>query len=93
MKCKVQKTKNEARAIQDRIKNLEEEIAIGREYLETGNHADWRGFRPFFSQKVKEGKVLPPHKDWIKNVFLPSRERALRKTEKVLENYLMRRYK
>jgi hypothetical protein len=34
---------------------------------------------------VKDGKVLPPHKDWVKNVFLPNQERALALAEKVLE--------
>jgi hypothetical protein len=75
------------KAIQDRIKHLEEAIAIGHEYLETGKHAHWQGFRALFAHKVNlsDGKVLPPHKDWVKNVFLPRRERALRRAEKLLE--------
>jgi hypothetical protein len=73
------------KAILDRINRLEEAITKGREYLESGHHANWRGFRPLFAHKVKDGKVLPPHKDWVKNVFLPRRERALRHSLKVLE--------
>ena len=73
------------KAILDRIKRLEEMIAKGREYLQTGEHAHWHGFRPLFADKVRDGKALPPHKDWVKNVFLPNRERALRRAQKVLE--------
>ena len=73
------------KAILDRIKRLEEAIVKGREYLESGSHADWRGFRPLFANKVRSGKVLPPHKDWVKNVFLPRRERALTRVRKTLE--------
>jgi hypothetical protein len=73
------------KAILDRIKRLEDAIAKGHEYLESGKHADWPGFRPLFARKVKDGKVLPPHKDWVKNVFLPRRERALRQAERALE--------
>lgn len=73
------------KAVLERIKRLEEAIAKGREYLETGRHAGWRGFRPLFAAKKRDGRELPPHKDWVKNVFLPRRERALRHAEKVLE--------
>ena len=59
------------KAILERIEHLEDAIAKGREFLESGKHADWHGFRPWFVHKVRDGKVLPPHKDWIKNVFLP----------------------
>jgi hypothetical protein len=72
------------KAVLDRIKRLEEAIAKGREYLESGIHANWHGFRPLFYGKVRDGKELPPHKDWVKNVFLPRRERALRQAQKVL---------
>ena len=57
------------KAVLDRIKRLEEAITKGREYLESGKHAQWRGFRPLFDAKVRDGKILPPHKDWVKNVF------------------------
>jgi hypothetical protein len=73
------------KAVLDRIKQIEEAIAKGREYLQTGEHANWHGFRPLFAGKVRDGKALPPHKDWVKNVFLPNRERALRRAQKVLE--------
>ena len=73
------------KAVLERIKRLEEAITKGREYLESGAHADWRGFRPLFNTKVRDGKILPPHEDWVKNVFLPRRERALRKAERALE--------
>jgi hypothetical protein len=73
------------KAVLDRIKRLEEAILKGREYLETGEHANWRGFRPLFAAKVRDGKALPPHKDWVKNVFLPRHERALRNAHKALE--------
>lgn len=73
------------KAILDRIKLLEDGMAKGREFLEFGKHADWNGFRPLFAKKVRDDKVLPPHKDWIKNLFIPRHERALRKAHKSLE--------
>ena len=73
------------KAVINRVKSLEEDIAKARDYLETGAHAHWHGFRPVFLKKVKNGKIVPPHKDWIKNVFLPGRERALSKAEKLLD--------
>jgi hypothetical protein len=73
------------KAVIDRITTLGEEITKAREYLESGAHAHWHGFRPLFKVKEKGGAPLPPHKDWVKNVFLPARERALRKAEKLLE--------
>jgi hypothetical protein len=59
---------------------MEDAIAKGREFLENGKHADWHGFRPMFVDKGG-----PPHKDWIKNVFLPRREKALSEAHKSLE--------
>jgi len=73
------------KAILDRIKHLEDAIAKAREYLESRQHAHWHGFRALFVEKVRDGKVLPPHRDWVKNVFLPSQEKALRRAEKILE--------
>ena len=73
------------KAVLDRIKHLEEALTKGREYLQAGDHAHWHGFRPLFADKVRNGRPLPPHKDWVKNVFLPNRERALRRAQKVLE--------
>lgn len=72
------------RAVLDRIKHLEEAITKGREYLESGKHAQWHGFRPLFAAKVVDGKTLPPHKDWVTRVFLPRRERALKQAQKTL---------
>ena len=73
------------KAVLDRIKHLEEAITKGHEFLQTGEHAHWHGFRPLFAGKVRDGTPLPPHQEWVKNVFLPSRERALRRAQKVLE--------
>jgi hypothetical protein len=73
------------KAILDRIQGLEDAIAKAREYLETGAHADWQGFRPFLTRKVRDGKILPPHNDWVKNAYLPAQERALRQAESTLE--------
>jgi hypothetical protein len=66
------------KAILERIGRLEEAITRGRAYLETGAHAHWQGFRPCFYTKVRDGRELPPHKDWVKNVFIPNREKNLR---------------
>ncbi len=74
------------KSVLDRIRHLEEAITKAREYLATGADADWRGFRSLFVTKMRAGKALPPHKDWVQNVFLPRRERALRSAEKLLEN-------
>ena len=73
------------KAVADRIESLEQGIRRAQEYLECGKHADWHGFRPLFDRKLKDGKELPPHKDWVKNVFLPHMEKALTRAEKVLE--------
>jgi hypothetical protein len=64
-----------AKAVTQRIRSLEEAITKAHEYLESGKHANWRAFRPLFSGKTKDGKALPPHRDWVKNFFLPRRER------------------
>jgi hypothetical protein len=82
---KSKKFDSKKKAILDRIKRLEDNIAKGIEYLESGKHANWHGFRPLFVDKLRVGKSLPPHKDWVKNVFLPRHERALRKAENKLE--------
>ena len=74
------------KAVLDRIVSLEQAIAKAKEYLESGKYADWTGFRPLFARKLKNGDELPPHKDWVKNVFLPRQEKALRRAEKLLEH-------
>jgi hypothetical protein len=74
-----------------RIESFEEAISKAREYLESGKHADWSGFRPLFDRKFKDGKEVPPHKDWVKHVFLPRQERALRRAEKLIERVTQRK--
>ncbi len=76
---------SKSKSIVDRIKHIEEAIVKAQEYLETGAHADWHGFRPLYSGKMTDGKAQPPHKDWVKNVFLPSKEKALRNAERTLD--------
>ena len=71
--------------ISERIESLEDTLTKAREYLETGEHAHWHGFRSLFVDKVKDGEVLPPHKDWVKSIFIPRHERALRKAQKRLD--------
>lgn len=72
------------KAVTERIERIQEAIGKGREYLDNGSHADWQGFRPLFTAKIKDGNPMPPHRDWVKNVFLPQEERALRNAEKAL---------
>lgn len=69
----------------ERIESIEASLARAREYLESGKHADWRGFRPLFVPKLREGEQVPPHNDWVRNVFIPRNEKALRRAEKALE--------
>jgi hypothetical protein len=73
------------KAILERIERFEQDIVRAKEYLESGKHAHWSGFRSLFVSKVKDGKELPPHKDWVKNVFIPRMEKALNRAEKLLE--------
>ena len=72
-------------AVVKHIERIEDAIIKGREYLESGDHADWPGFRSLFHNKVQNGKAAPPHRDWVQNVFLPRSERALRRAEKALQ--------
>jgi hypothetical protein len=73
------------KAVIDCIESLEQAIRRAREFLESGKHAGWHGFRPLFDKKLKDGKELPPHKDWVRNVFLPRTERALTRAERILD--------
>jgi hypothetical protein len=73
------------KAILDRIEHLEDDIVKATEYLASGKLADWHGFRPLFVEKVRGGKISPPHKDWIKNVYLPNLRRALKKDQDKLD--------
>ena len=73
------------KAVLDRIASLEQAMDRARDYLASGKHANWGGFRPLFDRKLRNGKELPPHKDWVKNVFLPRVEKALSRAEKALD--------
>jgi hypothetical protein len=73
------------KSVLDRIASLERSIRRATEYLDSGKDANWQGFRPLFADKLRDGKKLPPHKDWVKNVFLPRMEKALNRAEKILE--------
>ena len=73
------------KAVLDRIDGLEQAIRKARAYLDRGAHANWAGFRPLFDPKQRNGTELPPHKDWVRNVFLPRTEKALTRAEKILE--------
>ncbi len=75
------------KAVRDQIESYEDAIAKAKEYLESGKHANWRGFRPLFAGKFKEGKELPPHRNWVKNVFLPRQEKALSRAERLIEQF------
>jgi hypothetical protein len=67
-----------------RVRRLEASIRMAKEYLESGKHADSVAFRAIFKPKLKDGKELPPHKDWVKNFYLKQMERRLVQAEKVL---------
>lgn len=72
------------KAVLERIESLQQAIGRAQEYLESGKYANWSGFKPLFVHKLKDGKELPPHKDWVRNVFLPGKEKALMNAEKVV---------
>lgn len=78
------KNKLQASQVLARIKSLEAAIRMAKEYLESGKHANWSVFRPLFNPKLKDGKELPPHKDWVKNVYLRQMEKRLSEAEKTL---------
>ena len=73
------------KAVLARIEVLELAIIRANEYLEDGRHANWTGFRPMFAGKLQAGAEPPPHKDWVRNVFLRRTQKALSRAEKVLE--------
>lgn len=80
-------TEHKRQEILKRIESLREAIDKARNYLESGRHADWSGFRPLFTPKVRGDEALPPHKDWVKNVFLPRQEKALDRQERLFERF------
>lgn len=77
----MEKVTAKRKAVLERIESLERAIRMATEYLESGEHAEWHGFRPWFGRK----EDLPPHKDWVKHVFLRRREKALAQAEKLLQ--------
>lgn len=86
----MQTTTAKRKAVLERIESLEKAIAKAREYLASGEHANWSGFRPMFVTKFRDGLELPPHKDWVRHVFLPRTEKALRHAETVLHRFTER---
>ena len=70
--------------VRQRIADLEEAIIKAEAYITDGSHADWRAFRPLFTDKIIDGESAPPHKDWVKSTFIPRCEAALKKAEKAL---------
>jgi len=75
-------------SIRVRIRRLEKAIQWAKEYLETGAHAGWQAFRPLFV-----GKDQPPHKDWVRHVFIRRLEREIARNKRAmkrleLENHL-----
>ena len=79
------------KAVLERMKSHEDALVKAKEYLETGAHSNWRGFRPRFAPKTKDGREMPPHKDWVRNVFIPRHEKAIRKAERVFERLEQKR--
>lgn len=77
---------NKKRDITKRVKRLEADILKAQEYLEKGEHSSWHKFQPLFNEKIKDGKVMPPHKDWVRNVFIPNLEKELSEAEKLLDS-------
>jgi hypothetical protein len=73
------------KSIEYRIHKIEAAIKLANEYLETGEHAEWHGFRPLFVDKWKEGKPCPPHKEWVRNVFINRCYRAIADANKALK--------
>ena len=73
--------------IVERIRSFEDAIRRASDYLESGKHANWVGFRPAFSDKTRGDKSVPPHKDWVRNVYLPRMERALTRAKRLLEKF------
>jgi len=75
------------KAILNRIRSHEDALTKAQEYLETGAHSDWRGFRAFFTPKTRDGREVPPHRDWVKNVFIPYCEKAIHLAERKLDRF------
>lgn len=72
-------------AILGHIESLQDGLHKAKAYLESGEHAHYRGFRALFTVKDVQGKELPPHRDWVRNVYVPRTEKALDRAERILE--------
>ena len=88
-----QKRSNVAKAkkLEERITRIEDVLMNAHKYLESGANADWHRFRPLFKKKIAaDGRDAPPHKDWVKNVFIVRYELALHSAKKALTTLLDR---
>ena len=56
-------------------------VEMAQQYLATGDHAHWHGFRPLFGG----ARDRAPHPDWVAHVFLRRRSGSLAFYEKLLE--------
>ncbi len=74
-----------SKTVLDRIAAAEDALARAREYLATGAHQHWPGFRALFAPKQRNGIELPPHADWVRNVFIPRMEKVLVEAERAME--------
>jgi len=73
------------KVIRERIAAAEDALARAKQYLETGANQHWHGFRALFVPKQRNGIELPPHPDWVRNVFVPRVEKVLVEAERALE--------
>jgi len=46
-----------AKAVFERIDHIEDAIVKAHEYLESGKHADWHGFRPLLAGKMRDVRI------------------------------------
>ncbi|MDT0594419.1 hypothetical protein [Glaciecola petra] len=72
--------------IERRLEKLQNYLLIAKGYLNDGSNAEWHGFRAFYSPREKNGKIEPPNKDWITNVFIPSKLKQIAKSEDQIES-------
>lgn len=79
------------KAVLERMESHKDALVRAKEYLETGAHSNWPGFRALFAPKIRDGREMPPHKDWVTNVFIPGHEQAIRKVERILERLEQKR--
>ena len=74
-----------ATSVMGKIKWCEDQLKLAYRYLDTDEGSDLRIFRPLFTKKLDaSGNALPPHKDWVKNVFIRRREKAIVRLQKRL---------